>query len=301
MRSLAIHGGSGTLSKKNLTPNQEAAYHQELADSIEAGWRILEAGGHALDAVQAAVTRLEDCPLFNAGRGSVLNCEGRVEMDASIMCGQSGQAGAVAGLTGIRNPIHAARRVLEDDRYVFLIGEGAKTFAIKQGCDLEPEEFFHHPERLAQLNEARQKDTMVMDHDKFGTVGAVARDQHGNLAAATSTGGLTNKKYGRVGDSPLIGAGTFANNRTCAVSCTGYGEEFIRQVVAHDVHARMQFAGQSLHEATLAVIQDALPDINGQGGLIAVDAEGNLSLEFNTEGMYRGWMNELGESGTAIY
>lgn len=301
MRSLAIHGGSGTLSRKNLTPKQEEAYHQELAEALQAGWRILENGGAALDAVQAAVRKLEDCPLFNAGRGSVLNCEGRVEMDAAIMCGRFRKAGAVAAVTGVRNPVEAARHVLEDERYVFLVGDGARTFAIERGCVIEQEEFFHHPERLEQLEAARRRDTMVMDHDKFGTVGAVACDLQGNLAAATSTGGLTNKKYGRVGDSPVIGSGTFASNESCAVSCTGYGEEFIRQVVAHDVHGRMLYGKQSLEKAAHAVIHEALVPLKGQGGLIAVDREGNLALPFNTEGMYRGWINELGESGTGIY
>ncbi len=291
--SLAIHGGSGTILKSMLTPEQEVAYRAALQHSLEAGSEILQKGGSALDAVSASVMVLENSPLFNAGKGSVYTSVGTQEMDASIMHGLDQKAGAVAMVKGVKNPIKLARLVMEKSDHVFLAGEGAEEFAKHQQIKFEPAEYFHDEFRYNQWQSVKGTDKTQLDHtpiidEKFGTVGAVALDASGNVAAATSTGGMTNKKFGRVGDSPIIGCGTYANNATCAVSCTGSGEYFIRGVVAYDVSCLMEYKGLSLSEATQTVIQERLLKIGGDGGLIAVDQKGNISLEFNTEGMYRG-------------
>ena len=304
--AIALHGGSGTILPEHLTPELEAAYRDSLKEALDGGWDCLERGGRALDAVELAAKSLEDCPLYNAGRGSVFTANEEHEMDAAIMCGRGRAAGAVAGVKSVRNPISLAREVLRDGRYVFLAAEGAEAFAEACAVERVDRDWFSTEERLRQLKAAREEVGMVMDHDgahstKFGTIGVVALDANGDLAAATSTGGLTNKQFGRVGDSPVIGSGTYANNATCAVSCTGYGEEFIRSVVAHDVSARMEYLKQDLDTAARAVVFDKLPLIDGVGGLIAVDADGNVSLPFNTEGMYRAWRTSAGDTGVAIF
>jgi beta-aspartyl-peptidase (threonine type) len=290
-----------------MIPEHEQAYRQALGQALQAGWNILQAGGRALDAVEAAARNLEDCPLFNAGRGAVLTADGGHELDAAIMSGRDRAAGAVAGVKTIRHPVSLARRVMERSAFVFLAGDGAEAFAADQGVERVDPGWFRTPERVRQLEEARADGRTVMDHDngadrKFGTIGAVALDAHGDLAAATSTGGLTNKRYGRVGDSPVIGAGTYAENATCAVSCTGYGEEFIRAVAAHEVAARIRYAGESLDRAAEALVHQLLSGLDGKGGLVAVDRSGRVALPFNTEGMYRAWKTTAsGESGVAIF
>jgi beta-aspartyl-peptidase (threonine type) len=299
---LAIHGGAGVIRKGMLGPEQEAAYHQALETALKAGYLILEKGGTSLDAVTAAVASLEDCPLFNAGRGSVFTHEGRHEMDACVMEGKGLAAGAVAGVNGIRNPVKAARAVMEHSEHVLLAGEGAVAFARAQELAFEEEAWFHSDFRYAQWQEALKEDRVRLDHSekKFGTVGAVACDVHGNLAAATSTGGMTNKRWGRIGDSPVPGAGTYANNAGCAVSCTGHGEFFLRGVVAYDVHCLMEYRGLTLQAAAEEVILKKQVSLGGEGGLIAVDAAGNAALVFNSEGMYRGVVRASGLE-TAIY
>lgn len=304
---IAIHGGAGTLSRTHISPAQEQAYHEALQAVLRAGQAVLARGGTALEAVCVAVQALEDCPLFNAGHGAVFTADATHELDAAVMDGATLAAGAVAGVTRVRNPVQAAREVLQGGQHVLMIGAGAEALAHKAGLALVEPDYFSTEARLAQLRAAQaQAAGAVLDHDgaaalaapapegplhegrKMGTVGAVALDAHGHLAAATSTGGLTNKRPGRVGDSPLIGAGTYADDRTAAVSCTGHGESFIRVAAAHDVCARMAYGGQSLHEASDAVVHQALAAIGGTGGLIAVDRQGNVCLPFNTEGMYRG-------------
>lgn len=303
--SLAIHGGAGTIRKSDLTAEQEKAHLQALDDALAVGEKILQAGGSALDAVEAAVVSLEDCPLFNAGRGSVFTHDGKQEMDASIMCGRTLDAGAVTMLSGVRNPIRLCRVVMEKSEHVMLAGAGAVEFAKLHQLPFEPAVWFHSDFRKKQLESAKQRDRVQLDHspddEKFGTVGAVALDLHGHLAAATSTGGMTNKKYNRIGDSPLIGCGTYANDRTCAVSCTGYGEYYIRGVVAYDVSCLMEYAGLDLAAACARVIHEKQPALGGDGGLIAVDGLGNMALPFNSEGMYRGWVREGEELEVAIY
>lgn len=304
--AVALHGGSGTILRDRMTPEKEQAYRAALEEAREAAWRLLLAGACALDAVEAGARILEDCPLFNAGRGSVLTAEGQHELDAAIMEGERRRAGAVAGLSTVRNPVSLARKVMERSPFVFLAGAGAEAFAVEQGADRVDPGWFMTAERLEQLAKARERRRAVIDHDdheseKMGTIGVVALDSRGNMAAATSTGGLTNKEYGRIGDSPLIGAGTYADNATCAVSCTGYGEEFIRAVAAHDSAARMRYLGESLSAATEHVVHVSLPEIGGRGGLVAVDAAGSVSLPFNTTGMYRAWRNSSGSEGVAIF
>ncbi|ADB40142.1 isoaspartyl peptidase/L-asparaginase family protein [Spirosoma linguale] len=305
MYTIAIHGGSGTINRDEITPEQENAFRRGLEAALDAGYTILNRGGSALDAVEQAVRSLEENELFNAGRGAVFAASGKHEMDASIMCGQSLKAGAVAGVTNIRNPISLARAVMEQSENVFLLASGAEDFAREHKLTFEPDEYFFTELRSQQLKEAQEANKTQLDHSKRntgkGTVGAVALDQDGNLASATSTGGLTNKKYGRVGDTPVIGAGTYANNQTCAVSCTGYGEFFIRSVVAHDISCLMEYKGLSLKKACAYVVQDKLKTMGGEGGLIAVDRAGNVELPFNSEGMYRGWRNDVGEGEIAIF
>ena len=307
--SLAIHGGAGTILKEEMTPALEEQYRQGLQQALDVGFSILENGDSAVAAVKAAVIVLEDNPLFNAGRGSVFTKDGINEQDAAIMDGRTLEAGAVAAVRNVRNPVELAAEVMLHSGHVFLSGEGAKDFAIKQDVKLEPDEYFFTQFRYDQWREMKDSDSFVLDHKsegtvkekKFGTVGAVACDKNGNIAAATSTGGMTNKQYGRIGDSPLIGIGTYANNKTCAISCTGHGEPFIRAVAAHDVSCLMEYKNMTLQQACEEVVLKKLVAIHGEGGLIAVDAEGNTTLIFNSEGMYRGMQSSDGTSLIAIY
>jgi beta-aspartyl-peptidase (threonine type) len=304
--SLAIHGGAGTLVKGMMTPEKELAYKSVLQNALDAGFSLLEKGNSATEAVEAAVKVLENCHLFNAGKGSVFTAEGTHEMDASIMDGETLNAGAVSLITGIKNPISLAKDVMEKSEHVFLAGEGALMFAKENNYELESPAYFHDEFRHNQWLEIRDTDSFQLDHatkkdSKFGTVGAVACDKNGNIAAATSTGGMTNKKWGRVGDSPMIGAGNYANNETCAVSCTGSGEFFIRGVVAYDVSCLMEHKDYSLEKAADEVINKRILRIKGDGGLIAVDAKGNISMPFNTEGMYRACKSSTGREEVLIY
>ncbi len=304
--SIAIHGGAGTLIKGQMTPEKEATYKKALQEALDQGYQILENGGCALDAVETAVKSLEDCPLFNAGRGAVFTAKGTHEMDASIMEGKNLKAGAVSLINGIKNPISLARAVMEKTDHVFLAGEGAMQFAVSQGYDVLEDSYFYDDFRYLQWQKIKDSNQFQLDHSdrkdsKFGTVGAVACDQNGNVAAATSTGGMTNKKWGRVGDSPMIGAGNYANNKTCAVSCTGSGEYFIRGVVAYDVSCLMEHKSMTVAEAAEEVIQKRVLALGGDGGLIAVDRHGNVALPFNTEGMYRGFRLSSGETEVSIY
>lgn len=288
---LAIHGGAGTILKSKMTPEKEDAYKQVLANALTIGYDILEKGGSSLDVVEKAVILLENSELFNAGKGSVFTAKGSHEMEASIMCGQSLNAGAVAGVKKIKNPVVLSRKVLEQEDYVYLTGEGAHEFAKEAGVECVDEEYFYSKQRYDQWQAVKNSSRVMLDHSddrKFGTVGAVALDKHGNLAAATSTGGLTNKKYGRVGDSSVIGAGVYANNDTCAISCTGYGEFFLRGVVAYDISCLMEYKGLSLQAASEKVIMEKQVRLGGEGGVIGVDHAGNHCLVFNSEGMYRG-------------
>ncbi|WP_412561780.1 isoaspartyl peptidase/L-asparaginase family protein [Winogradskyella sp. MIT101101] len=304
--SIAIHGGAGTLVKGLMTQALETKYKNALKTARDAGFEVLEKGGTATDAVEVAVKLLEDTPLFNAGKGSVFTAEGTHEMDAAIMDGKTLNAGAVSLVTGIKNPVSLARDVMDNSYHVFLAGEGAMKFAEEQGYGIESPEYFYDEVRYKQWQGIKDSDTFQLDHSvkkdgKFGTVGAVACDQNGNIAAATSTGGMTNKKWGRVGDSPMIGVGNYANNKTCAVSCTGSGEFFIRGVVAYDVSCLMEHKGMNLEEASDEVINKRILEINGDGGLIAVDAKGNIAMPFNTEGMYRACKSSDGKEEISIY
>jgi beta-aspartyl-peptidase (threonine type) len=307
MFAIAIHGGAGTLSRAETSPEQERAYLQGLDAALEAGYSLLERGGSSLDAVTAAVVSLEDNPLFNAGRGAVLNRDGLAELDASIMDGASLAAGAVCGLRHIRNPITLARRVMENSPHVMLVGEGAEDFARGQAVELVSNEYFRTPIRQKQLHRllqgAAEKENDLIAHrapDSFGTVGAVALDARGNVAAATSTGGMTGKRWGRVGDSPIIGAGTYASNAGCAVSATGHGEYFIRTVVAHDICAQMQYARASLAESVTNSLA-RMKTLGGNGGVIAIAPDGALVMDFNSEGMFRGARASSGRNEVAIY
>lgn len=294
---IAIHGGAGAITRSQLSQEQELRYIQALSDIVEIGQRMLEDGRNALDVVTEAVRLLEECPLFNAGIGAVYTRDETHELDACVMDGNTLNAGAVAGVSHLRNPILAARLVMERSPHVMMIGEGAENFAIAQGMERVSADIFSTPERYAQLLAARTAGETVLDHraspldenTKMGTVGAVALDMFGNLAAATSTGGMTNKLPGRVGDSPLVGAGCYANNASVAVSCTGTGEVFIRALAAYDIAALMDYGGLSLSEACERVVMEKLPALGGSGGLIAIDHEGNVALPFNSEGMYRAW------------
>ncbi len=322
--TIAIHGGAGTISKKSMTPEKEAAYLQALNDGLTAGYDILEKNGDALEAVKAAVIELENNILFNAGKGSVFTNTGTHEMDASIMDGKDLSAGAVAAICNVRNPVELAYIVMKKSEHVFLIGKGAEEFAKQNGIAFEPDEYFFSNFRYKQWQVMKEADEVALDHNvnpddpdsssaipkafgtedkekKFGTVGAVACDANGNLAAGTSTGGMTNKRFGRVGDSPIIGIGTYANNKTCAISCTGHGEPFIKAVAAYDVSCLMEYKGLSLEGAMSIVVMDKLMKIDGEGGMIGVDANGNASLIFNSEGMYRGFCSSDGIKEVSIY
>lgn len=301
--ALALHGGAGTILKSSMSPEKEAAYKNALNEALSIGFSLLEKGASSLDAVEQTVISLENCPLFNAGKGSVFTHNGTHEMDAAIMNGSDLSAGAVAGVNGIKNPIHLARMIMERSEHVLLSGDGAYQFAKQLNLETETEEYFFNQFRYDQLQEIRATDKFQLDHSdkKFGTVGAVALDLNGNLAAATSTGGMTNKKFNRVGDSPVIGAGTYANNKTCAVSCTGHGEFFIRAVVAYDISCLIEYKGLTLSEACEFVVNDKLKKFGGEGGLVAVNPNGDLSLCFNSEGMYRAWKTSDKENGVEIY
>lgn len=309
--TLAIHGGAGTILRSEMTATAEAVYMQALQRALDAGYGLLEKGGTALDAVALAVQVLEDEPLFNAGRGSVFTGDGTHEMDAAIMDGKSLAAGAVAGIRNIRNPVQLALKIMTESNHVFLSGEGAAAFAREKGMAFEPDEYFFSQMRYDQWRSVAGTSGTMLDHTtgykkenvekKFGTVGAVACDAHGNTAAATSTGGMTNKQWGRIGDSPVIGAGTYANDATCAISCTGHGELFLRAVAAYDVSCLMEYKGLSLQKAMELVVMEKLVKIGGEGGMIGVDARGNHALIFNSEGMYRGVRNSTGLHEIAIY
>jgi len=310
--AIAIHGGAGTILKSDMTPELEQAYVRGLEEAVNAGYAVLEEGGSAINAVKAAVVILEDNLLFNAGRGSVFTKKGVQEMDAAIMDGSDRSAGAISGVRNVRNPIELAAEVMKNSNHVFLSGKGANDFAIKQGIKLEPDEYFFSQFRYDQWKVMRDSDNYSLDHThqgleelmkdkKFGTVGAVACDAKGNIAAATSTGGMTNKKYGRIGDSPIIGCGTYANNETCAISCTGHGEPFIRAVAAHDVNALMEYKGYSLEQAMREVVMVKLIKLKGEGGMIGVDSKANVSMIFNSAGMYRAFKNSNGDFSIGIY
>lgn len=302
--ALAIHGGAGTILRSAMTPEKEIAYTKALHDAISTGESILKKGGSSLDAVEFAIRSLEDCPLFNAGKGAVFTNNGRHEMDACIMNGKDLAAGAVAGVSNVKNPIGLSRAVMEKSEHVLLAGSGAIEFAKSIGTEFGDDAYFFVQQRYDQLLQAKESGAVIMDHSegkKFGTVGAVALDEHGNLASGTSTGGMTNKKFGRVGDSPIPGAGTYANNRTCAISCTGHGEFFLRAVVAYDISCLMEYKGLSLKQACDVVVMDKLVKIGGEGGLIALDAKGNIELPFNSEGMYRAKVSAGEEIFVGIY
>ena len=283
--AIVVHGGAGTILKKNMSDEKEKKYKSKLEEAIRSGYQVLQNGGTSLDAVEQTIMILEDSPLFNAGKGAVFTHDKRNELDASIMEGSHLKAGAVAGVTRIKNPIRAARAVMEKSEHVLLAREGAEEFALLQKLDTVSPTYFFTDKRAKSLERA-------IKEEKFGTVGCVALDQNGNIAAGTSTGGMTNKKWGRIGDSPIIGAGTYANNKTCGVSSTGWGEYFIRGVVAHDISAMMEYGGKSLKESAKHVIHHKLTELGGTGGIIALDQKGNMVMEFNTEGMYRGYMTK---------
>jgi beta-aspartyl-peptidase (threonine type) len=304
--SLVIHGGAGTILKKNMTNEKELVYKEALQAALNAGYAILEKNGSAMDAVKTATVSLEDCILFNAGRGSVFTHKGTHEMDAALMDGKTLQAGAVAGAKNIRNPILLADCIIKNSEHIFLLGQGAEEFAKLHNVQTEPDEYFFSEFRYEQWQKAKKSDIIDLDHNisiekKFGTVGAVACDAAGNIAAATSTGGMTNKKFGRVGDTPIIGSGTYANNKTCAISCTGHGEPFMQAVTAYDVSCLMEYKGFSLQEAMEEVTMKKLVAINGEGGMIGVDATGNTAMVFNCEGMYRGVRSSERLNEVAIY
>ena len=297
---MLVHGGAGTIERSTMTPEKEKAYRAGLEQSLKAGYAILERGGSSLDAVEAAVRVLEDNALFNAGKGAVFTHEGTNELDSSIMDGTTLGAGAVAAVKHIRNPISLARLVMEKSSHVMLTGEGAEVFAKKMGVTLVDQKYFYTDRRWQELQKDKASPTPASDRDRHGTVGAVALDQAGNLAAATSTGGTSNKQFGRVGDSPIIGAGTYASNQTCAVSCTGDGEYFIRVAVAHTVSDLMQYKGMSVQEAAETALEKA-KKLGGRGGLVALDKDGNLAMPFNTPGMYRGEVGADGRVRVEIY
>ena len=308
---IVIHGGAGTILKENMSDSLEQAYKAKLEEAIRTGHEILANGGTALEAVQRTINVMEDSPLFNSAKGAVFTNEGKNELDASIMDGKTLNAGAVAGVTNVKNPINLAYEVMVNSEHVLLSGKGAEQFAREQGLEIVDPEYFYTENRYKAMERARERekeksnktafyDPFIKD-EKFGTVGCAALDKEGNLAAGTSTGGMSNKKYNRIGDSPIIGAGTYANNKTCAISSTGWGEYFIRGVVAYDISAMIEYKGLSLQEAAAEVIQKKQPELGGNGGIIAIDNNGNVAMEFNTAGMYRATMNRKGELEIGIY
>jgi beta-aspartyl-peptidase (threonine type) len=304
--ALVIHGGAGVIERSALSEAEEAAVRADLDRALDAGHAVLAAGGTALDAVEAAIVILEDSPRFNAGRGAVFDADGGHQLDASVMEGHTQRAGAVAGVTTVRHPVRLARAVMEHSPHVMLSGAGAEAFAdTLEGIERVPNDWFDTPRRREQLEHARARARDVAQGEAggaayYGTVGAVALDAHGRIAAATSTGGMTNKKWNRIGDSPVIGAGTWADAR-CGVSGTGWGEFYIRAAVAHDICARVAYRGDALETAAHAVVNEVVPALGGDGGAIALDAEGNIAMPFNTPGMYRAWIRPDGSRGTAIF
>ena len=310
---IVIHGGAGTITKKSMTPDLEKAYKGKLLEALRAGNDTLSKGGTSVSAVEAAIRILEDSPLFNAGKGSVFTNDGKQEMDASIMEGKGMMAGAVAGVRTIKNPITAAKAVMEKSPHVMMTGRGAEKFVKEKGIEIVDTSYFYDEKRWKQLQKAKDEEKQEIDHSdttgyhevtkdyKFGTVGAVALDKYGNIAAGTSTGGMTNKRFGRIGDSPIIGAGTYANNRTCAVSCTGHGEYFIRAAVAHDISALVEYKNYTVEQAAKEVVMNKLVKMGGEGGVIVLDAKGNFAMIFNSEGMYRGYMKKDGKPEVLIY
>ncbi|WPP48042.1 isoaspartyl peptidase/L-asparaginase family protein [Catalinimonas niigatensis] len=324
--AIAIHGGAGTIKREDMSPEREAEYRAKLEEALKAGHQVLENGGSSLNAVVAAIQIMEESPLFNAGKGAVFTNEVKNELDAAIMDGKTRNAGTVAGISTVKSPVAAARVVMENSPHVMMIGQGAEQFAEEQGLEMVDPSYFFTDRRYEQLQRIKDTEQQQLEHDgdkdsgdrrpgdqregmldekfpdrKFGTVGAVALDQEGNLAAATSTGGMTNKRYGRVGDVPIIGAGTYADNTTCAVSATGHGEYFIRSVVAYDIAALMKYKGLSLKEAGEEVVKDKLVKMGGGGGVISIDAQGNIAMPFNTAGMYRASISPGGEMYIGIY
>ncbi|GAA4275196.1 isoaspartyl peptidase/L-asparaginase [Aquimarina gracilis] len=310
---IVIHGGAGTILKENMTAQKEAEYRAKLEEAIKVGHTILNNGGTSLEAVEKTINVLEDSPLFNAGKGAVFTNEGINELDASIMDGSNLNAGAVAGVKTVKNPINLAREVMLNSPHVMLSGKGAAQFAAERGLEIVDPKYFYTENRMKALEKVKKKPDHpdaksatsfydpVIKNSKYGTVGCAALDKHGNIAAGTSTGGMTNKKWNRIGDSPIIGSGTYANNATCGVSSTGWGEYFIRAQVAHDISAMMEYKGVSLQEAAKEVIQNKLTKLGGTGGIIAIDHQGNVAMEFNTAGMYRATMNANGDLTIGIY
>lgn len=312
--AIVIHGGAGTILKQNMTPEREAAYKAKLEEAIMVGHEILKNGGSSLDAVTKTINIMEDSPLFNAGIGAVFTNAGTNELDASIMDGKTLNAGASAGTTTVKSPIDLARTIMEQSEHVMLSGKGAEAFAAQKGLEIVDPSYFFTESRFNSLQRIKDREQTELDHDaksvyfdpnikdyKFGTVGCAALDKDGNLAAGTSTGGMTNKRYGRIGDAPIIGAGTYANNATCAVSSTGWGEYFIRAMVAHDISALMEYKGLSLKEAARTVIQEKVAGLGGDGGIVAVDKDGNITMEFNTAGMYRASIKSNEDLKVGIY
>ena len=313
--AIIIHGGAGTILKKNMTDEMEATYKAKLEEAIKVGYTILKNGGTSTDAVLKTIQVMEESPLFNAGKGAVFTNAGTNELDASFMDGKTLNAGAVAGVKDVKSPIELAIKIMTDSEHVMLSGEGASAFAKEKGLDIVNPSYFYTENRFQSLQKIINQEKTELDHNdkkanfydpiikdsKFGTVGCVALDKFGNIAAGTSTGGMTNKRWGRIGDAPIIGSGTYANNKTCGVSSTGWGEYFIRAMVAHDISALMDYKGLTLQEAAKEVIQKKVPKLGGDGGIIAVDKNGTIVMEFNTAGMYRASMNEKGELYIGIY
>ncbi len=308
--AIVIHGGAGDIRAENLSDSLQAAYKAKLKEAITAGYTILKNGGKAADAVQASINVMENSPLFNAGKGAVLTHNEQPSLDASIMLGKNLKAGAIAGVSHIKNPINLAYSVLQNSKHVMLAGKGAEEFAFTQGFDSVPESYFITEKRLTQVQNIKKREKNkvtstfydpIIKAEKMGTVGCVALDKHGNIAAGTSTGGMTNKRYGRIGDSPIIGAGTYANNKTCGVSCTGWGEYYIRGVVAYDLSALMQYKGLNLNTAAHHIIHEKQPELGGNGGLIAIDHHGNIVTDFNTTGMFRAQMNDQGQLEIGLF
>ncbi|MEO6686589.1 MAG: isoaspartyl peptidase/L-asparaginase [Dyadobacter sp.] len=326
--TLVIHGGAGTITRANMTPEKEKAYREVLNTALQKGYAVLKQGGTSENAVATAIMVMEDSPLFNAGKGAVFTNEGKNEMDAAIMDGKTLKAGAIAGVTTIRNPIRGAIAVMEKSPHVLMAGKGADLFAKEQGLEIVEPSYFYTEARYNALLKAKEDEKIELDHTestkkeirkkpktgfvkeedliftegkKYGTVGCVALDKFGNLTAGTSTGGMTNKRYGRIGDAPIIGAGTYANNNTCAVSATGHGEFFIRSVVAYDISALMEYKGLAVKDAADEVVMKKLVERGGEGGVIALDRNGNFAMPFNSEGMYRGYIKADGKSEVMIY
>jgi len=305
---IVIHGGAGTMSRKQMTKEMDLIYRKKLEEVIRLGHSILKNGGTSQEAVEKSINLMEDSPLFNAGKGAVLNSNGQIELDASFMEGKTLNAGAIVGVKTIKNPISAAIKVMENSPHVMFFGNGAENFALKEGLEIVDPNYFFTQKRIDELKKVKLKETKISSYIndelkkmKYGTVGCVALDKNGNLAAGTSTGGMTNKKWNRIGDVPIIGAGNYANNKTCAISATGWGEFFIRNVVAHDISALMEYKGLKISEASKIVINEKVAKLGGDGGVIGIDKNGNVAMEMNTNGMYRAHMNSKGDIVVKIY